>query len=132
MADKKYFYANGKRKTSTARIRLYPGGTGQVEINGKPSTEYFSTHTMVSCVTSPLKELSQEKNYDLTIIVKGGGLQSQAEACRHGVARALQTAEPEHRTPLKRKGLLTRDARIKERKKPGLKRARRSPQWSKR
>lgn len=132
MADKQYFYANGKRKTSTAQVRLYPGGTGKIEVNDKAAKEYFSTNEMVGCIKSPLDLINQSKNYDITIKVVGGGKQSQAEACRHGVARALTVADEELRPQLKVAGYLTRDARAKERKKPGLKRARRAPQWSKR
>lgn len=131
-ATKTYFYANGKRKTAIARVRLYPGGSGEMIINEKPAKEYFSNDEMVGCMLSPLSLLGQEKGYDVSIRVVGGGLSSQAEACRHGIARALVESDSALRGQMKVAGFLTRDARIKERKKPGLKRARRAPQWSKR
>lgn len=132
MASKTYFYANGKRKEAIARVRIYPGGKGEVEVNEKKIEDYFSSDEMVGCVRSPMKLVGQEGSYDVTIRVEGGGMQGQAEACRHGVAKALVVADAELRGQMKVAGFLTRDARIKERKKPGLKRARRAPQWSKR
>lgn len=132
MSEKQYSYAVGKRKRATARVRLYPSRTGKIEVNGKDFKEYFSTSEMAGAVTSPLKKSEQDKNFDVTIMVSGGGLQSQAEAARHGIARALVANDAEVRPVLKHAGFLTRDARVKERKKPGLHGARRTPQWSKR
>ncbi|MCA9374236.1 MAG: 30S ribosomal protein S9 [Candidatus Gracilibacteria bacterium] len=127
-----YFYAAGKRKTSVARVRLYSGGKGDIVVNEKPATDYFTLLTNVGVLKSPLKLTGTNKKFDIQIKVIGGGVNSQAEACRHGIARALLEFDPELRSTLKKAGLLTRDSRIKERKKPGLKRARRAPQFSKR
>lgn len=131
MAEKQYTHAIGKRKRATARVRIYPGN-GKIEVNGQDPKNYFSTGEMVGAIVSPLKKVEQDKSFDVSIMVSGGGLQSQAEACRHGIARALVGNDAEHRPSLKRAGFLTRDARTKERKKPGLHGARRTPQWSKR
>ena len=127
-----YFYAVGKRKTSIARVRLFPGGKGDVVVNDKPADEYFTLLSSKGVMNSPLKLAGMNKKFDISIRVTGGGMNSQAEAVRHGVARALLEYNAEFRTTLKKAGLLTRDSRIKERKKPGLKRARRAPQFSKR
>ncbi len=127
-----YFYANGYRKTSTAKVRLFPKGKGDVIINGKPIKEYLKTGAQFHAVFAPLKAVGMEKTVDLTIVVKGGGIIGQAEAIRHGIARALTDLDLTLRPTLKKAGFLTRDPREKERKKPGLKRARRAPQWSKR
>jgi len=132
MAEKQYFYANGKRKTAVARVRVYPGGTGKITVNGVEPKEYFSTSEMVGALTSPLKLTDNAKAVDVTIVVAGGGLQAQSEACRHGIARGLSAMDTIFRAQLKPAGMLTRDARVKERKKYGLKRARRAPQWCKR
>lgn len=126
-----YFYANGKRKTSVARVRLYKG-TGRVVVNGMEAAEYFDTEDMVDTLVAPARLTGDEKNFDISIKVIGGGKRSQAEACRHGVAKALVVADAENRGVLKPEGYLTRDSRIKERKKFGLKRARRASQFSKR
>lgn len=127
-----YFYASGKRKTSVARVRMYSGGKGEFTVNEKPAEEYFSLLTSKGIVNSPLKLTGMNKKFDVSVKVDGGGMNSQAEAIRHGVARALLEFDPELRATLKKAGFLTRDARTKERKKPGLKRARRAPQFSKR
>lgn len=127
-----YFYAAGKRKTSVARVRLFPGGKGDMVVNDKPAEEYFTLLTSKGVMTSPLKITGMNKKFDVSVKVIGGGMSSQAEAVRHGIARALLEYDPELRSTLKKAGYLTRDARIKERKKPGLKRARRAPQFSKR
>jgi len=132
MSEKQYSYAVGKRKGAVARVRLYHNGTGKIEVNEKTAKDYFSTSEMVGSLLSPLKISEQDKNFDTVIVVSGGGLQSQAEACRHGIARALIAQNAELRPILKAAGFLTRDARVKERKKPGLHGARRAPQWSKR
>lgn len=127
-----YFYANGYRKTSTAKVRLFPKGKGEVSINGKPMTEYLKTGAQFQAVMAPLKSVGMDATVDLTVMVSGGGMVGQAEAIRHAIARALTALDLTLRPTLKKAGFLTRDPRAKERKKPGLKRARRSPQWSKR
>ncbi len=127
-----YFYASGKRKTSIARVRLYTNGKGDIVVNGKPAQDYFTLLTSKGIINSPLKLTGTHNQFDISIKVLGGGMSSQAEAVRHGISRALLEFNPELRPTLKKAGLLTRDARIKERKKPGLKRARRAPQFSKR
>jgi small subunit ribosomal protein S9 len=132
MSERKYVYATGKRKTSIAKVRLYPNGRGQITINDKPIKEYLTVDHQFSAVYAPLKLVDGEKSYDLSITVQGGGVTGQAEAIRHGVTKALVIHDPSLRTTLKKEGLLTRDPRAKERKKPGLKRARRAPQWAKR
>ncbi len=126
-----YFYANGKRKTSVARVRMYKG-TGRVIVNGKEAREYFSTDEMINAFMAPLVLTENAKNFDISAMVDGGGLNSQAEALRHGIARALVSAEAGNRATLKPEGYLTRDSRKRERKKFGLHRARRAPQFSKR
>ena len=127
-----YFYAAGKRKTAIARVRLYPKGKGIITVNDKPLNEYFKLLTSTGIITSPLKISGLSKDFDISVKVEGGGTSAQAEAIRHGIARALLHFRDDLRTTLKKAGFLTRDARIKERKKPGLKRARRAPQFSKR
>jgi small subunit ribosomal protein S9 len=127
-----YFYASGKRKTSVARVRLYPKGKGAITINEKPLNEYFKQVTSNGIIHSPLKLTGHSKDFDISAKVVGGGTNSQAEAVRHGISRALLIYDETLRVTLKKAGFLTRDARIKERKKPGLKRARRAPQFSKR
>ncbi|MBU1018342.1 MAG: 30S ribosomal protein S9 [Patescibacteria group bacterium] len=127
----KYYYACGKRKTSIARVRLYKG-TGKVIINGKDSKDYLPTSDLLEILKSPAKLVKKDKDFDISAKVLGGGSVGQAEAIRHGVAKALLVFDPELRPALKKAGFITRDSRIKERKKYGLKRARKSPQWSKR
>ena len=128
-----YFYSCGKRKTSIARVRLYPKGElGEIIVNEKPIQEYCSTNIQVQKVKAPLKLTGNNKNFEIKILVKGGGADSQAEAMRHGISRALELYDKELRPTLKKAGFLTRDPRSKERKKFGLKRARRAPQFSKR
>lgn len=127
-----YHYAAGKRKTSIARVRLYAGGKGDVIVNDKPMDKYFTLLTSRGIILSPLKLTGLNKKFDISAKITGGGISSQAEALRHGIARALLEVDKELRTTLKKAGFLTRDARIKERKKPGLKRARKAPQFSKR
>ncbi len=131
MADQ-YHYATGKRKTSVARVRLFPNGEGKIEINGVPAQEFFSVNTHMGTILEPLQTVEQQKNVNITIVVSGGGVTGQAQASRHGIAKALVEMDAEFRTPLKRKGFLTRDARRVERKKPGQKKARKSSQWAKR
>lgn len=127
-----YFYANGKRKTAVATVRLYPQGSGELTINGSKLREWCDDENMVQNVLKPLELLGAKKEVDLEIITKGGGKQAQAEAIRLGIARAFEKKDSALRTQLKQDGLLTRDSRVKERKKPGLRGARKSPQWSKR
>ncbi|MBQ5837783.1 MAG: 30S ribosomal protein S9 [Clostridia bacterium] len=126
-----YFYGTGRRKSSVARVRLIPG-TGNVTINGRDISEYFGLETLKMIVTQPFGVTKTEGTFDIICTVKGGGVSGQAGAIRHGVARALLQAADEYRSPLKKAGLLTRDPRMKERKKYGLKAARRASQFSKR
>ncbi len=121
----------GRRKAAVARVRLRPG-TGQVTVNKRPIEDYFpsATHRMV--ITEPLRLADKEEAYDIDATMDGGGVSGQAGALRHGIARALIALEPDVRIPLKRAGFLTRDAREKESKKYGLKKARKAPQYSKR
>ena len=128
----RYFYATGKRKSSIAKVRLIPDGKGDIKINEKLLLDYFPLGTLRSKVMSPLKLVGKDKELNSTIVVRGGGINSQAEAIRHGISRALLEIDPELRTTLKKAGYLTRDPRVKERKKPGLHRARRGQQFSKR
>lgn len=131
-SSKVYIEALGKRKTSAARVRLFTGGKGQITVNNKPMNEYFRTPLEQMVIVEPLKGVAMETSFDFTVRVSGGGKQGQAEAVRHGIARTLLAFDKELRPVLKTQRWLTRDARKKERKKPGLKRARRAPQWSKR
>lgn len=126
-----YFYANGKRKTAVARVRLYKGN-GRMMVNGQTAQEYFPTEEMVNAMTAPLRTAGQDGKFDISIHVEGGGMQGQAEACRHGISRALVVSDSDLRAALKPEGYLTRDSRKKERKKPGLHSARRAEQFSKR
>ncbi len=128
----RYIEAVGRRKTSTARVRLTKSTKDTFEVNGKTMKEYFPTAEMQSTVVEALKKTNLEGVFAITAKIVGGGIHSQAEALRLGIARALQTNEPELRKPLKVEGLLSRDPRAKERRKFGLKKARKSPQWSKR
>ncbi|MFD2617412.1 30S ribosomal protein S9 [Terrilactibacillus laevilacticus] len=125
------YYGTGRRKHSVARVRLVPGD-GNIVVNGKSIDEYFNLETLRMIIRQPLVETETEGRYDVLINVQGGGFTGQAGAARHGVARALLEADPEYRSTLKRAGFLTRDPRMKERKKYGLKGARRAPQFSKR
>lgn len=132
MADQQYFYGTGRRKTAVARVRLYPGN-GAVVINGKPMEEIFSRDVHRQEVLSPLHRLGREGRFSAQIKCEGGGISGWAGAIQMGIARALVAAEPGVKPVLKRgENLLTRDARMKERKKAGLKRARKAPQFTKR
>ena len=127
-----YTYAVGKRKTSIAKVYLTPSSKGgKIEINGKDISEYFSGD-YIGNIISPLVLTENDTNFDVKIVLIGGGFSSQSDAARHGIARALEKNNPELRLLLKSAGFLTRDPRRKERKKFGLKKARKSPQWSKR
>ena len=128
----RYFEATGRRKTAIARVRLQDQGEKNVLINGKPLEVYFPTAELQQIVKSPLEKLGCLDKFGSSAKVKGGGYQAQAEAVRHGIARALVVFNPEFRKKLKNTGYLTRDSRMRERKKFGLKRARRAPQWQKR
>jgi small subunit ribosomal protein S9 len=128
---KPYFYGTGRRKTSVARVRLYPG-TGVITINGKDIDEYFGLETLKLIVNQPLDVTENIGKFDIVANVNGGGISGQAGAIRHGIARALLASDETLRGALKAAGLLTRDPRMKERKKYGLKAARRAPQFSKR
>jgi len=125
------YYGTGRRKSSVARVRLVPGD-GRIVINGREIREYIPSEALIEVVKQPLVLTETLNSYDVLVNVNGGGFSGQAGAIRHGIARALLEVDPEYRQPLKRAGLLTRDARMKERKKYGLKGARRAPQFSKR
>lgn len=127
-----YFYANGKRKSAVARVRVYEKGQGRIVINGKPYKKYLTIKETYDIVQTPLRLTNHVKDMDIEVMVTGGGPHSQAEAIRHGITKALVTFDLTLRATLKKAGLLTRDSRVKERKKYGLKRARRAPQFSKR
>ena len=129
---KPYFYGTGRRKNSVARVRVYSNGTGKITINDRDIDSYFGLETLKLLVRSPLVALDSAEKYDIVVRVNGGGISGQAGAIRHGISRALCKADPELRGTLKKAGLLTRDPRMKERKKYGLKAARRAPQFSKR
>jgi small subunit ribosomal protein S9 len=131
MAEIAQYLGTGKRKTSVARVILRPGD-GKTWVNGKTLEEYFPRATHRGVITAPLRIAGADGTYDLRVRVHGGGPSGQAGAIRHGIARALVEADPELRVPLKREGFLTRDARVVERKKAGLHKARKAPQFSKR
>ena len=128
---KPYFYGTGRRKDSVARVRVYTG-TGKITINDRDIDNYFGLETLKLIVRSPLVLLGLEGKYDVVVRVSGGGVSGQAGAIRHGLSRALLQQSDENRSVLKKAGFLTRDPRMKERKKYGLKAARRAPQFSKR
>ena len=127
-----YFYGTGRRKSSTARVHLIPNGTGVITVNGRGLDEYFGLETLKLLVRQPLVATETVEKFDIEATVQGGGVTGQAGAIRHGIARALLQVEESYRGTLKAAGLLTRDPRMKERKKYGLKAARRAPQFSKR
>lgn len=127
-----YYEGIGRRKESTARVRLM-SGTGQFIVNQKPGDEYFTRRGDVQAILSPLETVGENREqYDITVVVNGGGVTGQTEAVRMGVARALLLINPDLRPALRKGGFLTRDPRVKERKKPGLKRARKAPTYTKR
>jgi small subunit ribosomal protein S9 len=127
-----YYYAVGRRKTASAQVRLYPGGDGKIVVNDRDVEEYFPRRRDIIQIETPFKVTGTEGQFTVTVLVRGGGITGQAEAIRHGIARALLKVNPDYRPILRKAGLLTRDARAKERKKPGLKRARKAPQYTKR
>jgi small subunit ribosomal protein S9 len=132
MTEKRYYQGTGRRKTAVARVRLFPGN-GEFVVNGKNITEYFGQRDLFEReVIRPLELTGNAASFNVLVKVRGGGVAGQVGAVRHGVARALLDVNGELRPTLKKAGLLTRDPRMKERKKPGLKRARKRPQYTKR
>jgi len=131
MDDVRYYEGVGRRKRATARVRIYPGD-GKVIVNEKPLTEYFGRMQDREQAVEPLNAMQVEGRYNMMVVVKGGGITGQAQAIRQGLARALQTLDPDLHRALREAGFLTRDPREKERKKPGLKKARKAPQYTKR
>ena len=126
-----YIYGTGRRKTAVARVRLLPGD-GSIIVNGKPAADYFGGASPEGAIGLPFRVTETEGRYSASVLVAGGGVSGQAGAIRHGIARALLRAHPNARAVLRGAGLLTRDPRAKERKKFGLKRARKAPQYTKR
>ena len=131
-SKKPYMYGTGRRKSSVARVHLFPGGTGKVTINNREIDDYFGLETLKLIVRQPLATTGLTDKVDIEATVTGGGVTGQAGAIRHGIARALLKVDESYRPALKAAGFLTRDPRMKERKKYGLKGARRAPQFSKR
>jgi len=131
MAKKEYIYATGKRKSAIARVRITPG-TGKITVNEKPLDEFYTLETLKAVVTRPFAVANTMEKYDVIATVHGGGYSAQAGAIAHGIAKALATTDGDVKTSVKRAGLLTRDSRVKERRKYGLKKARKAPQFSKR
>ena len=129
--ERNFIYATGKRKSAVARVRVTPG-TGKVTINKKELNEFYSLETLKAVVMRPFTVANMMEKYDVIATVKGGGFSAQAGAVAHGISKALATIDLDTRTSLKRAGLLTRDSRVKERRKYGLKKARKAPQFSKR
>lgn len=132
LKKKLQYWGTGRRKKAVARVRLIPNGSGAISINGRTLEDYFGLETMHLIVRQPIELTQTADKYDIAVNVNGGGFTGQAGAIRHGIARALTVAQPELRATLKKAGYLTRDPRMKERKKYGLKKARRAPQFSKR
>ena len=131
-SKKPYQYGTGRRKSSVARVHLFEGGSGSITINGRDIDDYFGVEALKMVVRKPLEATGTIGKVDISATVTGGGVSGQAGALRHGIARALLSVDPAYRTILKQAGFLTRDPRMKERKKYGLKAARRAPQFSKR
>ena len=131
-SKKPYMYGTGRRKSSVARVRLFPNGTGAITINGRDIDDYFGLETLKMVVRQPMVSTDTLGKVDIVATVEGGGVSGQAGALRHGISRALLLASEDYRPILKKAGFLTRDPRMKERKKYGLKAARRAPQFSKR
>ncbi|MCI9348168.1 MAG: 30S ribosomal protein S9 [Oscillibacter sp.] len=131
-SKKPYLYGTGRRKSSVARVHLFPNGTGAITINGRDIDDYFGLETLKMVVRQPLEATGTTGKMDIVATVSGGGVSGQAGALRHGIARALLLVSEDNRPILKKAGFLTRDPRMKERKKYGLKAARRAPQFSKR
>ena len=131
-SKKPYMYGTGRRKSSVARVHLFPSGTGKITINGRDIDDYFGLETLKLIVRQPFGATNTMDKFDVEATVTGGGVTGQAGAIRHGIARALLLVDETYRPALKAAGFLTRDPRMKERKKYGLKAARRAPQFSKR
>ncbi len=131
-SKKPYMYGTGRRKSSVARVHLFPGGSGKITINGRDIDDYFGLETLKLIVRQPLVAVNATDKVDIDCTVSGGGVSGQAGAIRHGISRALLLVDAAYRPALKAAGYLTRDPRMKERKKYGLKAARRAPQFSKR
>jgi small subunit ribosomal protein S9 len=131
VTEKVNYYATGRRKNSTAKVRLIPG-EGKIVVNQKDFKEYFNREALTTMIVEPLKLTNTDSAYDVVAQLLGGGITGQAGALRHGISRALLEINEEYRDILKREGFLTRDSRMKERKKYGLKKARKRPQFSKR
>ena len=131
-SKKPYMYGTGRRKSSVARVHLFPNGTGAITINGRDIDDYFGLETLKLIVRQPLVATNTLGKVDIEATVAGGGVSGQAGAIRHGISRALLLVDENYRSALKAAGFLTRDPRMKERKKYGLKAARRAPQFSKR
>jgi len=127
-----YYEGIGRRKQASARVRLFPGGTGNIIINDKDGADYLPRAGDLNIVLEPLTEIGQENSYDISVHVNGGGISGQRDAIKLGVARALLKIDPDLRPRMRQGGFLTRDSRVKERKKPGLKRARKAPTYTKR
>ena len=132
VSKRPYVYGTGRRKSSVARVHLIPGGSGKITINGRDIDDYFGLETLKLIVRQPLNTVNVTDKVDIDCTVSGGGVSGQAGAIRHGIARALCLMDESFRAPLKAAGFLTRDPRMKERKKYGLKKASRAPQFSKR
>jgi small subunit ribosomal protein S9 len=131
--DMRYFRGTGRRKTAVARVRIYPGGEGEIIINGRIPADYFGPREVYhKLIMEPLRLVNMDSQLNVSVKVRGGGVTGQAGAIRHGIARALLHMDENLRQPLKKAGMLTRDSRVKERKKPGLKRARKRPTYTKR
>jgi small subunit ribosomal protein S9 len=128
-----YYQGTGRRKSAVARVRVYPGGAGEVVVNGRTLREHFGARVLYEkMILDPLRLINMEENLNVTVLVRGGGSTGQAGAVRAGIARALVLMDANLRPVLKKAGMLTRDPRVKERKKPGLKRARKRPTYTKR
>ena len=132
MTEQYYHEGIGRRKTATARVRIYPGGDGTFIVNDMPLAEYFPRGGDIEHLMAPLRVTEQEGHLNVSVHVNGGGVTGQAGAVQHGLARAILKLDPELRPVLRKGGYLTRDSRMKERKKPGLKRARKAPTYTKR
>ena len=132
MIKGEYYYGMGRRKTAVARVRLFPTGEGNITVNGRTAQAYFGLASHLATIAAPLRVLDLASTYTIQVRVVGGGTSGQAGAVRHALSRALLRMNPEFKPTLRKAGYLTRDPRMKERKKPGLKRARKAPQYTKR
>ncbi|MBI4652749.1 30S ribosomal protein S9 [Candidatus Kuenenbacteria bacterium] len=130
--NRKYVYAIGRRKRATAQVRYYENGKGEIIVNNQDFKKYFPFFIWQKNIIDPLEKTNKINKVDISVLVKGGGKSGQSESIRHGIARILVKVDPETKLILKKYGFLTRDSREKERKKPGLKKARKAPQWAKR